>query len=104
MDDSSDALVQQKKGADEVVKWAEYEALRDSLTQKLDTVNGELTTKLEDFSGHLTEELQHVDNSIGGLVTSSEAQQTQLNTLQMAVTTVTQQLAALTTLVNQSNW
>ena len=101
MGDSSDALVQQKKGADEVVKWAEYEALRDSLTQKLDTVNGELTTKLEDFSGHLTEELQHVDNSIGGLVTSSEAQQTQLNTLQMAVTTVTQQLADLTTLVNQ---
>ena len=31
MDYSSDAILQQKKGDDEVVKWKEYEVLRDSV-------------------------------------------------------------------------
>ena len=38
MDSSSDAIVQQKKGNDEVVKWNEYEALRDSLDSKIEKI------------------------------------------------------------------
>ena len=63
MDLSSDAILQQKKGDDEVVKWNEYAALRDSMTQKIDKVHGEATGKLSVFGEHLTEELQHVDTS-----------------------------------------
>ena len=59
---SSD-LVKQNKGDDEVVKSNEYEALRDSMTQKIDKINEDLTGKLGQSSSHIFEELQHVETT-----------------------------------------
>ena len=57
MDLSSDAILQQKKGDDEVVKWNELVALQDSLTKKNDKVNGEVSGQLKDLDDHVSREL-----------------------------------------------
>ena len=101
MDLSSDALLQQKKGDDEVVKWNEFVALQNSLKNTIDKVNEEVSGQLKKLDDHVGRELQGVDNSIDCLVKASEEQNTKFNTMQNSVTTITQQLAALTTLVNQ---
>ena len=101
MDLSSDALLQQKKGDDEVVKWNEFVALQNSLKNTIDKVNEEVSGQLKKLDDHVGSELQGVDNSIDCLVKASEEQNTKFNTMQNSVTTITQQLAALTTLVNQ---
>ena len=100
MDLSSDAILQQKKGDDEVVKWKEYEVLRDSVTQKMDKINEDLTNKIEKYNTDIIADLNQFDTTVGDLAKSSEAQQVQFQTLQNSVTTITQQIAALTTLVN----
>ena len=100
MDLSSDAILQQKKGDDEVVKWNELLALQDSLTKKIDKVNDEVSGKLKNLNENVAKEFQNIDTSITSLVKSSEAQHNQFDTWQHSVTTMTQQLAALTTLVN----
>ena len=82
-----------------MVKWKEYEVLRDSVTQRMDKINEDLKTKIEKYNTDIIADLTQFDTSVGYLAKSSEAQQAQLATLQNYVTTITQQLAALTTLV-----
>ena len=93
MDSSSDDILQQKKGDDEVVKWNEFGALRESLTNNIDKVNTEVKGKFKTLEEHLTTEFQGVDTSITSLVKISEAHTNQFNT-------ITQQLEALTKLMN----
>ena len=100
MDLSSDAILQQEKGDDEVVKWNELLALQDSLTKKIDKVNDEVSGKIKDLDDNVASEFQNINTSITSLVKSSEAQHNQFDTWQHSMTTMTQQLAALTTLVN----
>ena len=70
--------MQQKKNPDEVVKWNEYEALRDYL--KL---------RIEHSVGAVQEDLQHVELKIEGAAT------------QESVEALTRQIADLTALVQQ---
>ena len=78
MASASDASVQQKKNPDEVVKWNEYEALRDHL--KL---------RVEQSVESMQEDLQCVELKIEGAAT------------QESVEALTRQIADLTALVQQ---
>ena len=90
MDLSSDAILQQKKGDDEEVKWNEFVALQNSLKNTIDKVNEEVSGQLKKLDDHVGRELQGVDNSIDCLVKASEEQTTKFNTMQNSVTTITQ--------------
>ena len=95
MDLSSDAILQQKKGDDEVVKWNELLALQDTLTKQIDKINEEVSGQLKELDDHVSREIQNIDTSIASLAKSSEAQHNQFNILQNSVTTITHQLATL---------
>ena len=81
----SDDSVQQKKDPDEVVKWNEYEALRDYLKNRI-------AKSAED----LQEDLQRVELKVDGAAT-----QDSVAALQESMTALTRQITDLTTLVNQ---
>ena len=80
--------VQQKKNHDDVVKWNEYEALRDTLKKLIGDTNDEVY-----------EEIQKVDTKVDDITKMANITHTQVTTLQDSVTTLTQQIAELKTLV-----
>ena len=68
MDLSSNAILQQEKGDDEVVKWKELASLREALSQKIDKVNEVMKGELSDLSEHIAGEIQHVDTAIASFL------------------------------------
>ena len=112
MDTASDVDVQAKKKAEEVVKWNEYEALRDTMYKKIsaeveqsdDSLRKELkslykkiSAEVEKSDDSLREELNTLDLKI-----EAAATQESVNILQEAVTNLTRQIANLTTLVHRA--
>ena len=76
--------VQQKKNHDDVVKWNEYEALRDTLKKWIGDTNDEVY-----------EEIQKVDTKVDDIAILAGTTQAQVTTLQASVTTLTQQIKLL---------
>ena len=90
---SSDASVQGKKVADEVVTWAEHEGLRDSFTQRIDECKQTLGKDIQSTGKDLSEEIKRVENKMDA---AYDTQQAQLITLQNSAATMTQQMTAMT--------
>ena len=100
MDSSSDALLQQKKGDDEMVKWNEFVALQNSLTQKVDKVKEDLLKEIDRTGTDLFGEIQRVEGKMDVIARASETQQAQLTTLQNSVAAMTQQMTAIAQQLN----
>ena len=89
MDLSSDVDVQAKKKPEDVVKWNEYEALRDTIYKRI-------SAEIEKSDDSLREELKSLDFKI-----EASATQDSVDVLQEAVTNLTRQIKHLSTLVQQ---
>ena len=89
MDSASDAMVQEKKKPEELVKWNEYEALRDTLYKRIDAA-------VEKSDDSLREELNTLDLKI-----EAAATQQSVDILQEAVNNLTRQITNLATMVQQ---
>ena len=89
MDSASDAIVQEKKKPEELVKWNEYEALRDTLYKRIDAA-------VEKSDDSLREELNTLDLKI-----EDRASQQSVDVLQEAVNNLTRQITNLATMVQQ---
>ena len=85
-----DVDVEAKMDPTAVVHWNEYEALRDTLQRRITTV-----VEL------LDEELQRVGLQVDGVVTTTEATQTQVTALQTSIDALTQQVTELRTLFDR---
>ena len=89
MDLSGDVDVHAKKKPEEVVKWNEYEALRDTIYKRI-------SAEIEKSDDSLREELKSLDFKI-----EASATQDSVDVLQEVVTNLTRKITHLSTLVQQ---
>ena len=89
MESTASDVYQAKKKPEEVVKWNEYEALRDTMYKRI-------AAEVEKSDDSLREELNTLDLKIEAATT-----QESVNILQEVVTNLTRQITNLTTMVQQ---